>query len=157
MLDGVQFSFTDEWVWLIFIVIGLVMVLVELLLGVDTGLDLVFLGSAFIVGGLITWPFHFWVVTLVVTLVICLAYIAIGRRYVTRWRSTGKAKTNIDTIIGKKGIVTRTISPTIDGLVKVGYEEWRGRSNATLKEGDEIVVKGVSGVTLLVEKSEGGQ
>ena len=61
VIDGVQMTASDSWVWLIFIGIGLLMVLLELIVGVETGLDLVFLGSAFIIGGLVTWPFHSWV------------------------------------------------------------------------------------------------
>jgi membrane protein implicated in regulation of membrane protease activity len=157
MLDGIQFWFSDEWVWLIFIVIGLIMILIELVLGVDTGLDMVFLGSAFIVGGLVTWPFHSWIATLIVTLIVCIVYVAIGRRYVTRWRTTGKMKSNVDTIIGKKGIVLKNIAPPVDGRVKVGNEEWKGRAAESLGEGEEIIVTGISGVTLIVEKCKGDE
>ena len=149
--------FSDTWVWLIFVIIGLVMVLMELFVGVDTGLDLVFLGSAFILGGLVTWPFHWWILTLVITCIICIAYVALGRRYIHRWTATKKSKTNVDTIIGKEGIVIKKIARNVDGRVKVGNEEWKGRAEEDIKEGEEIVVTGVSGVTLIVEKTKGGQ
>jgi membrane protein implicated in regulation of membrane protease activity len=153
----VTLGFYDEWFWLVFIIIGLVMVLLELIVGVDTGLDLVFLGSAFILGGLITWPFHLWVLTLIITCVICAVYIALGRRYIHRWASGKKTKTNVDAIIGKKGFVIKSIAKNVDGRVKVGNEEWKGRAEEDLKEGEEIVVTAVTGVTLIVEKSKGGQ
>lgn len=149
--------FADQWFWLIFIIIGMAMALTELIIGIDTGLDLVFLGSAFILGGLITWPFHSWVLTLIVVCVICIAYIVLGRRYVHRWTAVKKTKTNIDVIIGKKGVVLKNISPTADGRVKIGNEEWKARAEADLHEGEEIVVTAVSGVTLSVEKTRGGQ
>jgi len=41
-------------------------------------------------------------------------------------------------------------------LVKVGNEQWRARAEEDIREGDEIVVTGVSGVTLIVEKIKGG-
>jgi membrane protein implicated in regulation of membrane protease activity len=147
--------FPDSWMWLFFIGIGLVLILLELILGVDTGLDLVFLGSAFVIGGLITWLLHSWLLTLIVTLLICIVYLAIGRRYVHRWTATRKEKTNVDTIIGKKGIVLQNIAENADGRVKVGNEEWKARSSKTIEKGAEIVVTGISGVTLDVEKSEG--
>ncbi len=65
-------SFSDTWVWLFFVGFGLVMVLLELFVGVETGFDLVCLGSAFIIGGLVTWPAYSWVLTLLVTLIICV-------------------------------------------------------------------------------------
>ncbi|MFC2025486.1 NfeD family protein [Chloroflexota bacterium] len=149
-------EFPDLWLWLIFIIAGLVFVLLELIIGVETGLDLVFIGSAFIVGGLATWPAHSWLLTVIVTSVICVAYVAIGRRYIHRWTAVSKAKTNIDAIIGRQGIVLRGISKNVDGLVKVGNEQWRARAGEDIKKGDEIVVTTVSGVTLIVEKFKGG-
>jgi membrane protein implicated in regulation of membrane protease activity len=154
MANGTE-AFPDSWVWLMFIGIGLLMILLELIVGVDTGLDLVFLGSAFVIGGLVTWPFHSWLLTLIVTLVVCIVYLALGRRYVHRWTSTRKEKTNIDAIIGKKGIVLQSIAENADGRVKVGNEEWKARASETIEKGTEIVVTGISGVTLGVEISKG--
>ncbi len=147
--------FTD-WLWLVFVIVGLLFVLLELIVGVETGFDLVFVGSAFILGGLVTWPFHSWLLTIIVTSLICVAYVALGRRYVHRWTMVSKAKTNIDAIIGRQGIVLRSIAKNVDGLVKVGNEQWRARAEGDIKEGDEIIVIRVSGVTLIVEKIKGG-
>ncbi len=117
-------TFPDSWLWLIFVIAGLFFVLLELIVGVETGLDLVFIGSAFIIGGLVTWPFKSWVLTVIVTSIICVAYVALGRRYVHRWTMVSKAKTNIDAIIGRQGIVVKSIAKNVNGLVKVGYEQW---------------------------------
>ena len=149
-------EFPDLWLWLIFVIAGLLFILLELIIGVETGLDLVFIGSAFIIGGLVTWPAHSWVLTVIVTSIICVLYVALGRRYVHRWTAVGKAKTNIDAIIGRQGIVLKSIAKNVDGLVKVGYEQWRARAEEDIKQGDEIVVTSVSGVTLIVEKIKGG-
>jgi membrane protein implicated in regulation of membrane protease activity len=156
MNGEVAMGFTDLWLWLIFVGVGLLLILLELIVGVETGLDLVFIGSAFILGGLVTWPFNNWIVTLIVTSVICVAYVVLGRRYVHRRIAVGKTKTNIDTIIGQKGVVLKSIARNVDGRVKVGYEEWRARAEEEINEGEEIVVTGLSGVTLMVEKNEGG-
>jgi membrane protein implicated in regulation of membrane protease activity len=121
------------------------------------GIDLVFIGSAFIIGGLITWPFYSWTLTLLITLVICIAYLALGRRYVHRWTATRKEKTNIDVIIGRKGIVLQNLSPGINGLVKVGNEEWRARAEENIEKDEIIVVTAINGVTLNVEKPKGGE
>jgi len=156
MGDSVAVGFPDLWLWLVFIIVGLLLVLLELIVGVETGLDLVFIGSAFILGGLVTWPFHSWLLTVIVTSIICVAYVALGRRYVHRWTAVSKAKTNIDAIIGRQGIVLQNIAKNFDGRVKVGNERWRARAEEDIKKGDEIVVTGVSGVTLIVEKTKGG-
>jgi len=152
----VAMGFGDLWLWLIFVVAGLFLILLELIVGVETGLDMVFIGSAFIIGGLASWPFHSWVPTVIVTSLICIAYVAIGRRYVHRWTAVSKAKTNIDAIIGKQGTVLQSIARNVDGRVRVDSEQWRARAEEDIREGDEIVVTSVRGVTLIIEKTKGG-
>ncbi len=156
MNGDVVMGFVDTWIWLIFVGAGLFLVLTELIIGVETGLDLVFVGSAFIIGGLISWPLHSWIWSLVITIVICVAYVFALRQFIKRRLTVTKVKTNIDVIIGKKGIVLKDISGGTNGRVRVGSERWWANADTEIKEGDEIVVTGVSGATLTVEKSEGG-
>lgn len=156
MNGDVVTGFPDLWLWLVFVIVGLLLVLLELIIGVETGLDLVFIGSAFVIGGLVSWPFNSWLLTVILTSAICIAYVAIGRRYVHRWTQVKKARTNIDAIIGREGTVLRNIARNADGLVRVGNEQWRARAEEDIQEGDEIVVTSVSGVTLIVEKHKGG-
>ncbi len=155
-MNGEALGFANTWLWLIFVGVGLLFVLLELIIGVETGLDLVFIGSAFVIGGLITLPFNSWVLSLIIVAVICIAYVFLGRRYVHRWTAVKAEKTNIDAIIGRKGIVLKNIAANADGRVRVGNERWRARAEEDIGEGDEIVVTSVVGATLIVEKSEGG-
>jgi membrane protein implicated in regulation of membrane protease activity len=148
-------GFPDLWLWAVFAVIGLLFILLEFILSVQTGFDLVFFGSAFIIGGLVTYPVHSWLVTAIVTAIICIVYVFLGRMYVHRWTQVKRARTNIDAIIGQRGIVLQSIAKKADGLVKVGNEQWRARAEEDIKEKDEIVVNSVSGVTLVVTKING--
>lgn len=155
MLNGaVEVDFFDSWVWLIFVGVGLVMIILELLMGIDTGLDLVFIGTAFVLGGLITLSLNSWVWTAIVAGAICVIYVVVGRRYVHRKMAIAAEKTNIDTIIGKTGVVEQDISRNSAGLVKIGMEQWRARAEEEIKEGEEITVTGISGITLNVKKIE---
>ncbi|MBN1189906.1 MAG: NfeD family protein [Dehalococcoidales bacterium] len=149
--------FSEEWIWLLFVVIGMILVMLELFVGIDTGLDMVFIGSAFILGGLISWPLNNWIFTVIITCVICIAYIALGRRYVHRWTNVKKTRTNVDALIGQKGIVIQGVTPSRDGRVKVRNEEWKAGSDEVIQEGEEIEVTGINGVTLKVEKTKGGK
>jgi membrane protein implicated in regulation of membrane protease activity len=157
MGDGAATGFYPLSVGLLFVVIGLLMILLELVFNVGPGLDLVFVGSAFILGGLLTWPLNSWILTLIVTSAICVAYVALGRRYVHRLTVASKSKTNVDAIVGRTGIVLQSIAQNVDGRVKVSNEDWRARATEDIEKGDEIVVTGVRGVTLIVEKNKGGQ
>lgn len=150
-------NFSDLWLWLIFVGAGLVFILLELLLGIDTGLDMVFVGSAFLIGGLITWPFKLWGVTVIVTAVICVIYVFLGRKYVHKWTAVKLEKTNIDAVIGSTGIVLKDIRRNTVGRVKVGNERWRAKAEEDITEGNEITVISVTGTTLRVKKSEGGK
>ncbi|OGN99288.1 MAG: hypothetical protein A2Y58_04515 [Chloroflexi bacterium RBG_13_51_52] len=149
-------EFFDSWAWLIAIGAGLVLIILELLVGVDTGLDLVFIGTAFGLGGLITLGIHSWVWTAIVSGIICVIYVIIGRRYIHKRTAVPLSKSNIDTIIGKTGIAEQNIEREKDGLVKVGNEQWRARSEVTINAGELITVTGIKGVTLDVKKTEGG-
>jgi membrane protein implicated in regulation of membrane protease activity len=157
MINGsVEVAFYDSWMWLIFVGVGLGLIILELFIGVDTGLDLVFIGTAFVLGGLITLAMKSWVWTAIVAGVICILYVVIGRRYIHRRTAVAATKTNIDTIIGKSGVVEQDITSTKDGIVKVGNEQWRARAEESIGSGEKVTVTGVSGVTLIVKKTEGG-
>jgi membrane protein implicated in regulation of membrane protease activity len=149
-------EFADSWLWLIFVIVGLFLAILELIIGVETGYDLVIIGSAFIVAGIATWPAHSWLSTVGVTSVISVAYVAVGRRYIHRWTAVKKERTNIDAIIDTHGIVLQSITRNAVGLVQVRNEQWRARAEEDIEKGDEIVVTSVSGVTLIVEKIKGG-
>jgi membrane protein implicated in regulation of membrane protease activity len=146
-------EFADSWLWLVFLVAGVALAALELLVGVDTGLDLVFIGSAFLVGGFAGWLADSWEVVVLGTGVICVAYVAVGRRYVHRWTAVAKERTNVDAVIGLKGTVLKAIAANGDGIVRVGNEEWRARSAEDVSAGAEITVTSIRGVTLTVEKS----
>jgi membrane protein implicated in regulation of membrane protease activity len=157
MINGsVDVQFFDSWAWLIAIGAGLVLIIMELILGIDTGLDLVFIGTAFGLGGLITLGLHSWVWTAITAGIICVIYVIIGRRYIHRRTAMPLSKTNIDTIIGKTGIVLQEITREKDGLVRVGNEEWRARSEDAIGASEEIMVTDIKGVTLIVKKTERG-
>ena len=64
--------------------------------------------------------------------------------------------TNIDSIIGKEGIVIETID-TIKGVgqVKLGGEVWSAKSfveNVVIEKDTKVVVKEINGVKLVVEE-----
>jgi len=61
-------------------------------------------------------------------------------------------KTNIDAVIGKRGIVYQRITKIEAGFVKLENEEWRANSKEDIEEGEEIEVIGVKGVTLQVRR-----
>ncbi len=156
MNGEVALDFTDLWMWLIFVGLGLLFILLELVIGVESGLDLVFIGSAFVLGGLVTWPFESWILTVIVTSIICVIYIFVLRHYVRKRMSIKTQKTNVDAILGRQGTVLKSIARNADGRVKIDTERWKARADEDINEGDAIIVTGKNRNTLIVEKTEGG-
>lgn len=66
-----------------------------------------------------------------------------------------REKTNADSLIGRKGIVTEDISNIYaTGQVTVAGQEWTARSvddGITLEKGEMVVIRSISGVKLMVE------
>lgn len=67
-----------------------------------------------------------------------------------------RVKTNADSLIGRKGIVTEEVSNIYaTGQVTVAGQEWTARSvddNVTLEKGEMVVIRSISGVKLMVER-----
>ncbi len=149
-------EFADTWMGPIFAGMGLILIILEMA-GLEMEFDLIIIGSAFAVGGLVTWPFHSWIATVVLVVVLLAIYIAVGRAYIhRRWLAHKGEKTNIDAIIGQKVLVKKAITQYEEGQVKVGYEEWHARADGDIAEGEEVEIVSVSGITLTVKKVEGG-
>ncbi len=146
-------EFLDQWLWLIFVVGGLLMILLELVIG--GGLDLAIIGSVLVIGGATTGWVHSWYLTTICAIALSAIYVAFGRKYVHRRRWSWGTETNIDAMMGKSGVVEQRIARNMDGLIKVGNEQWRARSEGDIEEGEEVVITDVSGATLLVKKTEG--
>jgi len=155
MEDSQALIFFNSWLWAIFVAGGLLMVLLELIIGVETGFDLVVIGSLLIISGLVTSFIDIWWITAVCASILCLIYVVAGRRYVHKlrqWRT--EIKTNIDAIIGETGYVIKAITINTDGSVKVRGQLWRARAQENINNGEEIVVNDIVGTTLIVKKKE---
>lgn len=150
-------DFADQWLWLIFMGVGVALVALEFLVGIETGFELVSIGTAFVLGGVVAWPLNNWVVAVIVTAVLCFLYITVARRYIRRWVQVRTTPTNVDAVIGRSGVVIKNIAKNNPGRARVGAEEWRASAEEDIGEGVEITVTGVRGATLLVVKKGGEQ
>ena len=141
-----MFSLTPAQTIVIF---GLGLALAELVIGIEAVFDLVVIGGSLVLSGLLGTVTGL-TVTLVAAAVLVVIYFFFGRRLVkTRLIVTTK-KTNIDKLIGKTGVVIRSITPDTPGLVRIDDEDWRARADQALFEKDKIVVESIEGVTLKV-------
>ena len=143
-----------NWNWLL-IVAGALMILLEVALGGFAGFDLVLLGSALAIGGAVGLAAASATTGFIVASVLCVVYIALGRRWVRARLRHRPTPSNVDALLGAKAVVTVRLSEHEPGQVKVHDETWRARPAtgvaAAFEAGSVVTVEGVDGVTLVVK------
>ena len=76
------------------------------------------------------------------------------RPFINKFSNNNNVQTNAYSIIGKKGIVTKTIDPISgNGQIKVGSEVWSAKSlnDSKIEEGLEVEVVEIDGVKAVVK------
>jgi len=133
--------------------IGLLLVIIEIILGVDTAFDFVVIGSALILGSLTGYYYDSFIITVATSTVLSFLYLLIGRKYLRAKLEVQLNPTNVDSLIGETSNLNTWDAKRKIGRIRIKGEEWRVTSEQKLKQNDEVVVKDIEGVTLLVKKS----
>lgn len=136
----------------IFIVIGLLLILLELVVGIETGLDMVLIGSVLLIAGFTGLLLGSIPIMLALAIGLSVLYIAVGRRQIRHRMSVTTSRTNVDRLIGATATVVRSIAPEKAGMVRMDDETWRATADEILYESDVVTVESVEGVTLRVRK-----
>jgi membrane protein implicated in regulation of membrane protease activity len=136
----------------IFVVIGLLMILAELVIGIQTGFDLLLIGSIMVISGFVGIFTGSELLMLLLAIGLSVLYMAVGRKRIRQKITTVTKKTNIDKLLGATATVERDINPDTAGLVRVDDERWRASAGEVLYEGDTVVIEGIEGVTVIVHK-----
>lgn len=63
-----------------------------------------------------------------------------------------KEKTNLDRIIGARGVVTEDIEDLVIGEVLVDGKKWSAISDKPIKKGEKVKIVKIEGVKLVVER-----
>lgn len=78
--------------------------------------------------------------------------LLLTRKFLVRLIPKKQVKTNLDRIIGMKGIVTNKDNDTLE--VKVDGKKWSAYSDDKLEIGDEVIIREINSVKLKVEKEK---
>lgn len=135
----------------VMVALGIILAVVEVLLGAVAGFELLIIGIIFILSGIVGISLNSISVAIVCVAVFSTVYLFYGRKIVRNKLHIQTADTNIDAIIGKQGVVVKRITDSQPGQVKVSGEIWRASASSNLNEGDTVVVESFSGVTLHVK------
>lgn len=143
-----------DWNWALLIG-GALLILVEVALGGFAGFDLVLIGSAFMLGGIVGLWTDNTNLAWIVAAVLCVAYLLVGRRWIRKNLRVKSVPSNADALLGQSGVVTTRVQTHEFGRVKIQSEEWLAAPAAgvtgPLEPGTVVTVEAVDGVTLKVK------
>lgn len=94
------------------------------------------------------------IVQSVVFVIATAVLLLLTRPAVKKYMKTNEIKTNVDAIIGKTGVVVKTLSSDLPGRVKIGSMDWSAVSKETIEIGLHVRVLDVEGNKLIVESIE---
>ena len=89
----------------------------------------------------------------IIFFVVSICLLVFTRKIFVEKLKTGSEKTNVDALIGTKGIVVQPIRPFAVGQVKVNGQVWSavGKTPETdIEQGREVKVHAIEGVKLVV-------
>ena len=89
-----------------------------------------------------------------VFLAVSVITLILTRPIVKKYLLTKPSRTNADMLIGKIGIVTKEITKTDIGEVKIDGKYWSAKANKKIKEGSKVEILAIEGVKLIVLEKE---
>jgi membrane protein implicated in regulation of membrane protease activity len=138
---------------LILLIVGAVLIITEVIIGVEAGFDLLLLGSCLFVGGLVGYYTNDYIGAFTAAL-LSVGYISAGRKYIKNKVQAYTHTSNVDTLLNNVVTVKRFDNDRKVGTTNVKGEEWRIVSENILQENQQVKVISIDGVSLLVEPLE---
>ena len=140
-----------NWMWLVLMVVLLV---IE---GLTVNLTTIWFATGALVAfllGLAGVPIGWQVAAFLVVAVIMVVFT---RPVAVKYLKVGRTRTNVDSMVGREGIVIKSMTELQTGQVKVGGAIWTAlpKNGQSLAEGTVITVAAVEGVKLLVLPAQG--
>lgn len=112
----------------------------------------------FVVSGLVALAISFvtdnFMIQLAIFCILGIVLLITTRPFLQKFMKHEDIKTNVDRIIGMKGIVTEKIADTSLGEVKVDGKRWTAFSKEELEENTPVRIIAIDGVKVKVEKWE---
>ena len=112
----------------------------------------------FAFGSLVAYILSFFVsdimIQTIIFLVSSIILLIFTRPIVKKFLLNKEVKTNADMLIGKIGVVTKEITKTDIGEVKIDGKYWSAKADKKIKEGSKVEILAIEGVKLIVNKKE---
>ena len=131
----------------IWLIITVILIVVEI---ITLGLTSIWFAGGAFVAGLISLTGAHWLVQLLVFAVVSTLLFVFTRPFAAKHLMKNVEKTNVDSLIGKEGIVKQEINN-----LELSGMEWSARSadDSKIAAGEKVLVQSIDGVKLIVTKS----
>ena len=91
-------------------------------------------------------------IELILFIVMSVILLILTRPFMKKMKVNKAKPLNLDRVIGREAIVTKTIAKNNTGEVKVLSKIWTAISDESIKEGSIVIVEKIEGVKLVVKK-----
>jgi membrane protein implicated in regulation of membrane protease activity len=133
----------------ILIVAGALLILLEVLLGAISGFDLLLIGSAILLGGVLGLATNSATLGMATAGVLALIYVFLGRKKIRSRLGRPNLRSNTDALLGREVRVTEAIGSDHAGRIRFEGDEWRALPAAPSGEGFAV------GTTVRIERIDG--
>lgn len=136
---------------IIWIVIAIVLAIIEI---ATMGLTTIWFTVGALVALIAAWLNLHYIVQIVLFFVSSIVFLLLTRPLVVKYLKIGSVKTNVDSLIGKCGIVVADISEHQYGQVKINGQIWTARAAGDdhIASNQEVIVTSIEGVKLVVSQ-----
>lgn len=139
--------------WLLLLI---VLIIIEF---ATVGLFTIWFAAGALAAGVLSWLSVPVPLQIAVFFVVSIVMLVFTRPFAVKYINKGRTKTNVESVIGKQGVVTKNIDNIKgEGQVVVQGMEWTARAvqdDLKLEAGQSVVIQAVSGVKLIVAPAEG--
>ncbi len=91
-------------------------------------------------------------IQIIVFVVIATVLLLFTRPAMMKYIKTNEIKTNVDSVVGTTGVVTKDITPDSIGRIKIRGADWSAIAKETIRVDERVRVLDVEGVKVVVEK-----
>jgi len=138
---------------IIWIALAVIFAIIE---AVTFGLATIWFAAGALIALIFVWLGAGVYVQIAAFLISSALMLILTRPLVTKYMHVGSVKTNVDSLVGKKGMVVSKITEHNYGQVKLSGQVWTAKStNAQdIQVDTEVVVNAIEGVKLVVSQTK---
>jgi len=140
-------------IWIVWFIIAIILLIVEFS---APGIFAIFFAIGAFIAGITSFFIDSYLAQLAIFVFTSLIVMLFGKRSLEKLLDINKEvrASTIDAFKGKMGVVTKQVTATEKGLVKINGEEWTAKTteDLTYNEGERVEIISIEGVTVLIKK-----